>query len=52
MNGQIFNIYQANIFIQKGATVKGCALSKGKVYIEFETNEMFYELLRKWNSKK
>lgn len=46
---KIFNIKQANIFIQNGAMVVGCGLgNKYKTYIEFEVNEVFKELLRKW----
>lgn len=48
---QFFNLYQANIFIDKGATVRGCGIEKHKAYILFEKNELFYDLLDKWNNK-
>lgn len=49
MNGKIFNLYQANKFIKLGATVEGCGISRGKAYIEFKTDNLFYELIEKWN---
>lgn len=48
----IFNIYQANLFAQNGCTVVGCGLGrKNKVYIEFEVNDLFLELINKWKNK-
>lgn len=48
---QFFNLYQANAFINNGATVKGCGIEGHKAYILFETNEIFYDLLDKWNNR-
>jgi len=48
---QFFNLYQSNIFISKGCTVLGCGMEKNKAYITFETNELFYDLLEKWNNR-
>lgn len=49
---KIFNIKQANVFIQNGATVIGCGLgNKYKTYIEFENNDIFKGLLIKWHNK-
>ena len=46
---KIFNIKQANIFIQYGATTIGCGLgNRYKTYIEFKDDEVFKELLKKW----
>jgi hypothetical protein len=46
---KIFNIKQANIFIQNGAIPIGCGLgNKYKTYIEFLENEIFKDLLQKW----
>lgn len=48
----IFNIKQAQLFIQKGCTVVNCGLGrKDKVYIEFEVNPLFSSLLEKWDKK-
>jgi hypothetical protein len=46
---KIYNLIQANVFIQHGATVIGCGLgNKYKTYLEFEENELFKELMNKW----
>ena len=49
---KIFNIKQANVFIQNGATVIGCGLgNKYKKNIEFENNDIFKDLLKKWHNR-
>ena len=49
---KIFNIKQANVFIQNGATVIGCGLgNKYKTYIEFEEDDIFKDLLKKWYNR-
>ena len=48
---QMFNLYQTNIFIQRGATVKGCGMEGNKAYVSLETDEIFYDLLEKWNTR-
>jgi len=46
---KIFNIKQANIFIQSGATPISTGFgNKYKTYIEFLDNEIFNDLLQKW----
>lgn len=49
---KIFNIKQANIFIQNNCIVIGCGLgNKYKTYIEFEEDNKFKDLMRKWKNK-
>ncbi len=49
---KIFNIKQADIFIKNGAMAIGCGLgNKHKTYIEFEENEIFKELMKRWMAK-
>lgn len=49
---KIFNIKQADIFIKNGATSIGCGLgNKYKTYIEFEDNQTFKELMKRWMAK-
>ncbi|WP_158511944.1 hypothetical protein [Clostridium arbusti] len=49
MKKRFFNLYQANIFINKGASVTGCGIDKYKAYIEFKVNDLFNELQDKWD---
>lgn len=51
MNGKIFNLYQANLFIKKGCEIECVGISKGAYYVQFKTNELFYTLLKQWNIK-
>jgi hypothetical protein len=49
---KIFNLKQADIFIRKGAKVIGTGTgNRYKVYIEFEENTMFEELMKRWLNK-
>lgn len=49
---KIFNIKQANIFIKNGATTIGTGYGdRFKIYIEFEENQIFKDLLKKWLKK-
>jgi hypothetical protein len=49
---KIFNIKQANIFIQNGATPIGCGLgNRDKVYIEFQDNKILENLMTRWMVK-
>lgn len=49
---KIFNIKQADIFIKNGATPICCGLGdRYKVFIEFEENKIFKDLMRKWLNK-
>ena len=49
---KIFNIKQASIFIKNGANVIDCGLgNKYKTYIEFEENEKFKDLMKRWMAK-
>lgn len=49
---KIFNIKQAEIFIKNRATVIGCGLgNKYKTYIEFEENQIFNDLMKRWMAK-
>ena len=49
---KIFNIKQADIFIKNGATVIGCGLGERfKIYIEFEKNLIFKNLMTRWLNK-
>ena len=49
---KIFNIKQANIFIQNGATPIGCGLGlRGKIYIEFQDNDLIKTLMIKWMAR-
>lgn len=46
---KIFNIKQADVLVKNGATVIGCGLgNKYKTYLEFEENQIFKDLLKKW----
>jgi hypothetical protein len=49
---KIFNLKQADIFIKNKATIIGCGLgNKFKTYIEFEENQIFNELMKRWLNK-
>jgi hypothetical protein len=48
---KIFNLYQANIFINLGAAVTGCGISRYKAYIEFKVNDLYNELQQKWDNR-
>jgi hypothetical protein len=49
---KIFNIKQANIFIQNGATTIGCGLgNRYKTYIEFKDNQILKDLMVRWMAK-
>lgn len=46
---KIFNLKQADLFIKNKATSVGCGIGdRYKVYIEFEEDEIFKDLLKKW----
>ena len=46
---KIFNIKQADVFIKNNATVTGIGTGdRFKIYIEFEENQIFKDLLKKW----
>jgi len=46
---KIFNIKQADIFVKNGANIIGCGTgNRFKVYVEFEENQIFKDLLKKW----
>ena len=48
----IFNISQSDLFIKHGCTPVGCGLGrKNKVYVEFEVNDLFLEMMIKWKNK-
>ncbi|AJA49551.1 hypothetical protein CPAST_c34900 [Clostridium pasteurianum DSM 525 = ATCC 6013] len=49
MKKKFFNLYQANIFIEKGAICTGCGIEKYKAFVEFEMNDLFNELQYKWD---
>jgi hypothetical protein len=52
LDGKIFNLYQADLFVKAGATVKGIGKSETKtIFILFEVNEKFIELIDKWNKR-
>lgn len=47
----IFNLYQANLFIQYGASVVGVGYGKRhKIYLLFEVTPHFEDLLERWNN--
>ena len=46
-----FNIKQANTLMQYGAHVLKIGIDNGKVYIIFEVNHYFKELMRKWKKR-
>jgi hypothetical protein len=49
---KIYNLKQADIFIKNKATVIGCGLgNKFKTYLEFEENEIFIQLIKRWMAK-
>jgi hypothetical protein len=49
---KIFNIYQANVFIQNGCTVDGCGLgNKYKTYVSFVEDKKFKEMMQRWMAK-
>lgn len=46
----IFNLLQANLFIEHGCEVIGVGCGKrGKVYILFNVNDTFEAMMQKWN---
>jgi hypothetical protein len=49
---KIFNIRQASIFILSNCKVINCGYGdKKKIYIEFEENQTFKEMMTKWINK-
>lgn len=49
---KIFNWKQADIFIKNKAIVIGVGLgNRNKTYIEFEDNQIFQDLMKKWKAK-
>ena len=48
---QIFNLKQANLFMQNGAKAIGTGKSRRTIYVEFERDEVFEELIGKWHRK-
>lgn len=49
---KIFNIKQANIFMNNGCIAVGCGLGdKGKVFIVFREDDTFEAMLSKWHNK-
>ena len=49
---KIFNIKQANIFMNNGCIAKGCGLGeRGKVFIEFKEDITFHQMMTKWLNK-
>lgn len=49
---KIFNISQADLFKKSGCNVVGFGLGrKKKVYVEFEVNDLFLEMLKRWENK-
>jgi len=49
---KIFNIEQADVFIKHGAIPISCGLgNKYKTYIEFNEDEKFKELMKRWMTK-
>ena len=49
---KIFNIKQADIFIKHRAIPIGCGLgNRYKTYIEFEENQIFKDLMKRWLNK-
>lgn len=48
---KIFNLFQANIFIQKGCVIKNVGISKGKFFVAFQLNNCLNELLKKWQNR-
>lgn len=48
----IFNITQANLFIEYGCQVVGVGCGKyGKIYLLFAVDETFNQLMDKWNRR-
>ncbi|MEG2289637.1 MAG: hypothetical protein RSC24_06680 [Clostridium sp.] len=48
---KIFNIEQANYFVNQNCKVIGCALgNRCKIYIDFEENKDFLEAMKKWQN--
>jgi hypothetical protein len=48
---KIFNIYQADFLIRNGCRIVSCGL-QGKVFIEFEANEIFDNYMRIWKTRR
>lgn len=49
---QIFNIKQIDIFLKNGATGISAGTGKRyKVYVEFEENQIFKDLMKRWLNK-
>ena len=49
---KIFNIKQADIFMKNSATAISCGTGdRFKVYVEFEENQIFKDLLKRWLNK-
>lgn len=48
---KIFNLTQANLFIEKGCKVVCVGFGKNhKTYVAFEVNDLFNELLKRWHN--
>jgi len=49
---KIFNIKQADVFIKNGASPLSVGFgNRFKVYIEFEENKIFIDLMKRWLNK-
>lgn len=47
----IFNLSQANLFIQNGCKVVGVGTGRhGKIYLLFEVDATFEKWMEKWNN--
>ena len=48
----IFNIKQANLFLEQGCQVVGVGCGKrGKIYLLFVVDDTFNRLMEKWNRR-
>lgn len=48
---KIFNMYQADIFVQKGCTVERILKIDGKQCIQFVKDEVFEKCMKEWQKR-
>ena len=50
-NGEVFNMFQADKFVQFGAKVDRILKINGSQCIKFKVDDRFLQLMNKWNNR-